>query len=120
MFCFISPTKSVAQNITGITERHCLSKGILSQQRIGHLASGSQPGFHLQYSGASRADMFLNISLKRYFKNKPQTKWLWVPQIIFFICRVPKGRKGWEPLHYWALAEYIFRLWRRRHQRLFK
>jgi len=36
MFCFIAVTKSVAQNIRGVTERHCLSKGILSQQRISH------------------------------------------------------------------------------------
>jgi len=36
MFCFIALTKSVAQNIRGVTERHCLSKGILSQQRIRH------------------------------------------------------------------------------------
>jgi len=26
--------KSVTQNIRDVTERHCLSKGILSQQRI--------------------------------------------------------------------------------------
>jgi len=36
MFCFIALTKSVAQNIRGVTERHCLSIGILSQQRIRH------------------------------------------------------------------------------------
>jgi len=35
-FCFIAVTKSVTQNIRGITERHCLSKGILSQHRIRH------------------------------------------------------------------------------------
>jgi len=35
-FCFIALTKSVAQNNRGVTERHCLSKGILSQQRIRH------------------------------------------------------------------------------------
>ena len=33
---FIARTKSVAQNIKGVTERHCLSKGILSLQRIRH------------------------------------------------------------------------------------
>jgi len=36
MFCFIALTKSVAQIIRGVTERHSLSKGILSQQRIRH------------------------------------------------------------------------------------
>jgi len=49
-FCFIALTKCVTQRIRGITERHCLSKGILwgiterhclsngilSQQRIRH------------------------------------------------------------------------------------
>jgi len=35
-FCFVALTKSVTQNIRGVTERHCLSKGILSQQRIRH------------------------------------------------------------------------------------
>jgi len=35
-FCFIALTKSVAQNITDVTERHYLSKGILLQQRIRH------------------------------------------------------------------------------------
>jgi len=35
-FCFIALTKSVTQNITGVTERHCLSKGILFQQRLRH------------------------------------------------------------------------------------
>jgi len=29
---FIALTKSVTQIIRGVTERHCLSKGILSQQ----------------------------------------------------------------------------------------
>jgi len=37
-FCFIALTKSVTQNIRGVTERHCLSKGILSQQRYRHQA----------------------------------------------------------------------------------
>jgi len=37
-FCFIALTKFVTQNIRGVTERHCLSKGILSQQRIRHYA----------------------------------------------------------------------------------
>jgi len=36
MFCFIALTKSVTQNIRGVTERHYLSKAILSQQRIRH------------------------------------------------------------------------------------
>jgi len=36
MFCFIALTKCVAQNIRGVTERHCQSKGILSQLRIRH------------------------------------------------------------------------------------
>jgi len=36
MFCFIALTMSVAQNIRGVTERHCLPKGILLQQRIRH------------------------------------------------------------------------------------
>jgi len=31
MFCFIAVTKSVAQNIRGVAERHCLPKGIFSQ-----------------------------------------------------------------------------------------
>jgi len=31
-FCFIALTKSVTQIKRGVTERHCLSKGILSQQ----------------------------------------------------------------------------------------
>jgi len=35
-FCFVALTKSVTQNIRSVTERHCLSKGILSQQRIRH------------------------------------------------------------------------------------
>jgi len=35
-FCFIALTKSVTQNFRGVTERYCLSKGILSQQRFGH------------------------------------------------------------------------------------
>jgi len=35
-FCFIVLTKSGAQNIKGVTERHCLTKGILSQQNIRH------------------------------------------------------------------------------------
>jgi len=35
-FCFIALTKSVTQNIRGVTETHCLSKAILSQQRIRH------------------------------------------------------------------------------------
>jgi len=30
-FCFTSLTKSVTQNIRGVTERRCLTKGILSQ-----------------------------------------------------------------------------------------
>jgi len=34
MLCFIALTKSVTHNIRGATERHCLSKEILSQQRI--------------------------------------------------------------------------------------
>ena len=33
-FCFIALTKSVTQNIRGVTERHCLSTAILTQQRI--------------------------------------------------------------------------------------
>ena len=35
-FCFIALTTSVAQNIRGVTGRHCLSKRILSQQRYIH------------------------------------------------------------------------------------
>ena len=35
-FCFIALTKPFTQNIKGVTERHCLTKGILSQQRIRH------------------------------------------------------------------------------------
>jgi len=35
-FCFIALTKSVTQSIRSVTERHCLSKGILSQLRIRH------------------------------------------------------------------------------------
>jgi len=35
-FCFIEPTNPVTQNVRGVTERHCLSKEILSQQRIRH------------------------------------------------------------------------------------
>jgi len=30
-FCFIALTWSATQNIRGVTERHCLSKKILSQ-----------------------------------------------------------------------------------------
>ena len=37
-FCFVALTMSVTQNIRGVTEIHCLSKGILSQQRIRHQA----------------------------------------------------------------------------------
>jgi len=37
-FCFIVLTKSVTQNCRGVTERHCPSKGILSQQRFRHYA----------------------------------------------------------------------------------
>ena len=37
-FCFIALTKPVTQNVRGVTERHCLTKGILSQQRIRHQA----------------------------------------------------------------------------------
>jgi len=37
-FCFIALTKSVTQSIRGVTETHCLSKGILSQKRITHYA----------------------------------------------------------------------------------
>jgi len=37
-FCFIALRESVTQNSRGVTERHCLSKGILSQQRIRHQA----------------------------------------------------------------------------------
>jgi len=37
-FCFIALTKPVTQNIRGVTERHSLTKGILSQQRIRHQA----------------------------------------------------------------------------------
>jgi len=33
-FCFIALTKSDIQNIRSVTERHCLSKRNLSQQRI--------------------------------------------------------------------------------------
>ena len=29
MFCFIALAKSVTQNIRGVDERHCLSKGML-------------------------------------------------------------------------------------------
>jgi len=36
MLSFIALTKSVTQNIRGATERHCLSKEILSQQKIRH------------------------------------------------------------------------------------
>jgi len=32
MFCFIALTKSVTQNIGGVTERHCLQQGILSSK----------------------------------------------------------------------------------------
>ena len=35
-FCFIALTKSVTQNIRGVTGRHCLSKEIFSQQRYIH------------------------------------------------------------------------------------
>jgi len=35
---FYCRPKSVTQNIRCVTERHCLSKGILSQQRIRHQA----------------------------------------------------------------------------------
>jgi len=35
-FCFIALTKSVTQNLRGVTERRCPSKGILSQQRFRH------------------------------------------------------------------------------------
>jgi len=35
-FCFIALTKSVTQNIRGVTERHCLKKGMFFQQRIRH------------------------------------------------------------------------------------
>jgi len=35
-FCFIALTKSVTQNIWGVTERSCLSRGIHSQRRIRH------------------------------------------------------------------------------------
>jgi len=35
-FCFIALTKSVAQNFRSVTERHCLSKGILFQRRLRH------------------------------------------------------------------------------------
>jgi len=38
MFCFIALMKSITQNVRGVTERHCLSKRILSQQKIGHEA----------------------------------------------------------------------------------
>jgi len=31
-FCFVALKKSVAQNIRGVTERHCVSKGILPSQ----------------------------------------------------------------------------------------
>jgi len=37
-FCFIALTTSVTQNIRGVTERQCLSKEIVSQQRIRHFA----------------------------------------------------------------------------------
>jgi len=35
LYC-IALAKSVTQNIRGVTEGNCLSKGILSQQRIKH------------------------------------------------------------------------------------
>jgi len=35
-FCFIALTKSTTQDIRGVTARHRLSKGILSQRRIRH------------------------------------------------------------------------------------
>jgi len=36
MMCFFAVTMSVIQNIRGITERHCLLKGIIYHQRIRH------------------------------------------------------------------------------------
>jgi len=36
IFCFIALTRSATQNIGGVTERHCLSKKILSQQVVGN------------------------------------------------------------------------------------
>jgi len=35
-FSFIALSKSITQNIRDVTKRHCLSQGILSQQRIRH------------------------------------------------------------------------------------
>jgi len=45
-FCFIALMKSVTQNIRGDTERHCLSKEFLSQQKIRHLAQLLQSIIH--------------------------------------------------------------------------
>jgi len=36
MFCFVTLTTSVTQNIRGAAERHCLSKGILFNQQDKH------------------------------------------------------------------------------------